>query len=736
MATDRWIDPNDNSDPWTTASDWSTGAVPTSTSSVTVAEGAPVVEAPFTVAEITDSSAIVFDDAGLSTVTGTVDVTRNGLLTFDPPGPEPDGGSSLTIDGALTNAGTVSVGTGPNAPGYTLDAPDTLTAASINNTGGTLALWGGPSVLAEVDVNGAASLGTKAGVLDGTVTLSGDAELEFASGSITTIAANSLLSLTGDEAVVDDAGGAANSALSGMKTIDGGLELFSSAPVSTGALTVASGGYVSLDAYPNDGGSALNVDGALTNKGSIDLGPSDGSLTAATSFSASSINNTDGTLDIYGAGYDAALTISGKASFGATAGVLEGSVVLSGDALVTFGSGEITKIDGDLTMFGSSAGIDDSGGAQNSALKGTTSIGTSGELDLENASLKTTGALTNTGSLYLDNDYMDGGSTLSVGKKITNEGVLEIGALNGDLSANSSLATTALDNSGGRIALQGNSPYQALLHVTGAADLGTAAGQLDGIVNLQGDSAIEFASGALTTIESGADFDVYGAQAFVEDAGSLGSNSALNIGTVDGGWNLYEGAEEAATTLTVGSSGSLYVSSNSAGNSALTISGALVNNGTVSLNVSGTGDSTLSVAGTTTNNGAFYVTDDTETLAGPIAGTGDFYLTGSTLTIDSSVSSGQEVQFNSPSTLALASATSNSFSGTLENFGTGDAIDAQNFKYGSTSIVFSPNAQNTGGTLVLTYGTLTDNILMNGSYSTGDFQPAMDGGTGTLIKFA
>ena len=144
MATDRWIDPNDNSDPWTTASDWSTGRVPTSTSNVVVAEGAPVVEAPFTVDSITNSSAIVFVDAGLSTVTGTVDVKACGLLTLDPPGPEPDGGSSLTIDGALTNAGTVSVGTGPNAPNFTLDAPDTLTAASIDNIDGTLSLLGRP----------------------------------------------------------------------------------------------------------------------------------------------------------------------------------------------------------------------------------------------------------------------------------------------------------------------------------------------------------------------------------------------------------------------------------------------------------------------------------------------------------------------------------------------------------------------------------------------------------------
>ena len=301
------------------------------------------------------------------------------------------------------------------------------------------------------------------------------------------------------------------------------------------------------------------MDGALTNAGRSRSAPAS-SLSASTSLSAAEHQQPRGTLDIYGAGYTAALTISGKASFSATAGVLEGDVSLSGDALVTFGSGEITTIDGDLSMFGPSAAIDDAGGAQNSALKGITSIGTSGELDLENAaSLKTTGALTNKGLLSLDDDYGDGGSTLSIGRKITNEGRIYIGALNGDLTANSSVTTTAVDNAGGQLILQGTSPYQALLHVTSAADLGAAAGQLDGIVTLQGDSAIEFASGALTTIELGGEFNLYGDQAFVEDAASLGTDSALKITTDDGDWSLHEGAAAATTNLTVGSSGSLSI---------------------------------------------------------------------------------------------------------------------------------------------------------------------------------
>jgi hypothetical protein len=389
-----------------------------------------------------------------------------------------------------------------------------------------------------------------------------------------------------------------------------------------------------------------------------------------------------------------------------------------------------------LTMFGSSAAIDDSGGVQNSALTGITSIGASGELDLEDAaSLKTTGALTNSGLLYLDDDYADGGSTLSIGKKITNEGRLWIGALNGDLTANSSVTTTGVDNAGGSIVLQGDSPYQALLHITGAADLGTAAGQLDGIVTLQGESAIEFASGALTTIESGGEFNLYGDQAFVEDAKSLGSDSALAITTDDGDWDLYDGAAAATTSLTVGSGGSLDVNGVAAA-STLTLSGALVNDEYVQLYGDGTAgtNGTLSVAGSTTNDGTFNVTNDSETLAGAVLGTGTFNLySGSTLQLDSSVSLGQTLAFSGADTLGLSLA--NEFSGTLTGFGTGDAIDAQNFKDGSTSIVFNPNSQNTGGTLVLTYGSLTANILMTGSYTTGDFQPDPDSGTGTLIKF-
>jgi hypothetical protein len=134
------------------------------------------------------------------------------------------------------------------------------------------------------------------------VTLSGDAELEFASGSITTIAANSKLSLTGDEALSTTRAGAREfrpfraedrrwRAFAGQR---GGGEY-------RRALTVGADGYVFVDTDRNDGGSALNVDGALTNKGSIALGTNEVSLSSSTSITAKSIVNT-GSLIIDGAG--------------------------------------------------------------------------------------------------------------------------------------------------------------------------------------------------------------------------------------------------------------------------------------------------------------------------------------------------------------------------------------------------------------------------------------------------
>src|SRR5208337_4220273 len=105
-----------------------------------------------------------------------------------------------------------------------------------------------------------------------------------------------------------------------------------------------------------------------------------------------------------------------------------------------------------------------------------------------------------------------------------NKGDLTIG--NTSLSTSSKVATTALTNTGS-ISLVGSGANQALLDVTaGSAGFG-AAGVLSGYVQLDGDSAIEFKSGQISTIGAGSRLTLLGNSAFIEDSTALGSNSTL-----------------------------------------------------------------------------------------------------------------------------------------------------------------------------------------------------------------
>ncbi len=166
---------------------------------------------------------------------------------------------------------------------------------------------------------------------------------------------------------------------------------------------------------------------------------------------------------------------------------------------------------------------------------------------------------------------------------------------------------------------------------------------------------------------------------------------------------------------------------------------SFVNSGTVGL-TGVTYHGALTVSGALTNNGSFSITGDTETLAGAVGGTGSFSLDYANLGFDSSVSAGQTISETGPDALILQQA--QSFAATISGFGTGkfatgDTIDATNFLETGTTYNFVENSAMTGGTLTLTDTSLslTANILMTGDYSKSSFALAPDSGTGTLVKF-
>ena len=197
---------------WDDADNWSPAGVPGASSDVTIATGDAVASASIgTVNSITDSSDLRFRSAGTNTVTTFLD--NSGELRVDRKGGA--GGTILNIGGTLTNSGSLRIG---NA---TLSAPDKVTAASLDNTG-EIRLLGSSANQALLDVTGSAGFGT-AGVLSGNVRLAGDSAIEFASGQITSLAANAQLRLNGNDAFIEDSTAlGSNSALTGLASIGAG----------------------------------------------------------------------------------------------------------------------------------------------------------------------------------------------------------------------------------------------------------------------------------------------------------------------------------------------------------------------------------------------------------------------------------------------------------------------------------------------------------------------------------
>jgi hypothetical protein len=307
MAVDIWVD-QEQGDNWDTPSDWSAG-LPGPSSSVVIkyTQSTPQVTASFgTVASISIPNilaALTFIDAGASSVAGAV--TNSGGFYLDPS--SGDGGSSLTIGRKLTNSQAIQIGPSDN----TLSAPSTIQAASLSDMFGGISLNGSATAEASLDVGSTAGFGA-AGDLEGDIYLSGAALIEFKGGQIANINQGSGLTLIGSHAFVADASNtASNSALAGLRTLGGPLDLESGAAVTTSS-GLANGGAITLDGESGDGGSLLDVKGTLTNGRTISIGPSDNTLSAESTLEAAKVGN-DGTIDLTGSkGVNATLTCAGS----------------------------------------------------------------------------------------------------------------------------------------------------------------------------------------------------------------------------------------------------------------------------------------------------------------------------------------------------------------------------------------------------------------------------------------
>ncbi len=603
MATDFWNGTGD----WSTDNTaWSDHNPPGSTEDAEIQTGTANLTLATTIADLqVDAGAILAPLSGADlTATGTaavagevamsagasastgggLSITGNGVVWLDSPFNNGGGGSSLAVGGTLTVSSTN--GNALYIGATNIGAGDTVTATGLVNTG-AIQIVGSGTIQSTLDItSGPAGFGTL-GVETGSVALTNDALLEFASGQIGTI--DGYLALVGANARVADAGTlASNSALTGLTTVAGDFRLAGGASVATtGGLSIIGSGDVLVDSPFNNGGggSSLAVGGTLTvsstNGNALYIGATN--IGTGDTVTATGLVNT-GAIQIVGNGtIQSTLDItSGPAGFG-TLGVETGSVALTNDALLEFASGQIGTIDGYLALVGANARVADAGTlASNSALTGLTTV--AGDFRLAGgASVATTGGLSiiGSGDVLVDSPFNNGGggSSLAVGGTLTvsstNGNALYIGATN--IGTGDTVTATGLVNTGA-IQIVGNGTIQSTLDITsGPAGFGTL-GVETGSVALTNDALLEFASGQIGTIDGY--LALVGANARVADAGTLASNSALTgLTTVAGDFRLAGGASVATTGgLSIIGSGDVLVDSpfnDGGGGSSLAVGGTL-----------------------------------------------------------------------------------------------------------------------------------------------------------------
>jgi hypothetical protein len=661
MSNDAW---KGGRAAWTTAADWTAG-VPTATSAVTINSGDPLITSGITIASLSNFASLDFIHAGTSTITGNV--TNAGFFNIDDQ--TGVGGTNLTVGGTFTNTGYMQFGYSDNS----LTAKDTIKLAALVDSIGQIDLNGGKTSAQALllDITGAG--GTSFGVaneITGTIFLSGFSTIEFQSGQFTSIGSGATLSLAGPNAFVADATALnTNSALSHLNLNAGTLDLSSGAKVSTaGALnninqiaistnggaaptTLAIGaGFINNDTISVDagsvGGSVMTVNGAVTNNGDFFLGSL--GLRQSSTVIVKGFNN-EGLLSLSSGlptGALALLNVTAAAGFGET-GALDSTVSLSGNSEIRFTSGQINTIlvGGELDLFGTTARIADAAAQNsNSALTGLKDV--EGTLRLASGNVLTTGALTIGffGEVDVDRVYDfggTGGSRLTVNGAVTNSGNFNLG--DDFLTTSSNAVVNSFDNTAdGSLTVAGSfaAPERALLTVKSAAGFGVA-GQLTGNVDVEGDASIQFANGQITTIDSAAKLALFGPQATIADLATPTTNSALaGLSNISGELEIDDGVKISTLyglvvdgtlqvdgsfggsvlavkkTLTVTTSGRVFIGSGSLEQTSQVSAAALANSGSLTLTGGATQYAVLNVAGPASFGTAGHVTGNLS-LSGP-----------------------------------------------------------------------------------------------------------------------
>ena len=629
--------------------------------------------------------------------TGDLDLGSTGNGSVSP--------SSLTVAGTLTNSGQISIGAFTGA-GL---APTLLQIGGLAGSGSLSIDGGGSAAASQAEL---VDLAAAPASLSQYISVSGNGLVEFASGSIGTLA-DGLLRIDGTAArVATQADLSTNSALSGLSDIEATLELDDGATAAIGGDLLVNGGIDLDNSGSSSGGSLLTIVGTLTDDGSLTVGAGAGGITSPSTLQVGNLAGT-GQITLYGSSTGAAEAELNVLAAAPT--ILTQSVQLSGDSLLQYQSGAIAtigssaavRIDGNEAFIGSQADTNNPDGAlvYLSEIDGSLVL-TGGASGAVNASLLVTNFL----GLDSDSYSAEGGSDFGVTQTLTDDGTIVVGPGSGSLSASSYLSSTGLAGTGA-IYLYGSNAGPG--SPVAEYDVTDAASTLTNRVYLSGESLLRFSSGSIQVIAAGAELSLAGPDALVADVSDVGSNSAVTgLTEIDGTLAVTYGA-------------------------AVTTTGDLADTGVIDLDGDGNtgeGGSTLTIAGTLTNNNQVYVgvttgglTANTLLRVGQLAGTGQLHIEGNTgattpplaevqvasaapgtLTVSTYLNGNALLSYGSGSINTIAQNVTLSLAGALTHVTDAAATTSNSALVGLTEI---------DGTLAVTYGasvTTTGNLLDTG----------------------
>jgi hypothetical protein len=158
---------------------------------------------------------------------------------------------------------------------------------------------------------------------------------------------------------------------------------------------------------------------------------------------------------------------------------------------------------------------------------------------------------------------------------------------------------------------------------------------------------------------------------------------------------------------------------------------AVTNTGTIEA----TGTGGLVVHSDVVNTGLLWANDGNVTIDGNVSGNGSALISG-TATLEFAHASAENTTFATGATGTLILGDSFNFSGTVSGMSADDHIDLLDFNFANApTLNYTPNADNSGGTLSIADGSHTANIALLGSFDPTGFQIEADKTTGTLVSY-